>query len=514
MHGSTRRVNWLLNVYALVLTLLVVLPLAQAYHILIDCGWTKRRAFRAACATEMLFLFLFWRVVIPPFPTIPSTSSVSIEAAMTRLLIIGTTILAVLSGFSAVHLPYVYLSSVIRPVSESTVNSLAHKLTNVLDSITAHKRQKLEDELRSSKRIPLEPSTSSIATTQQQQRPLTIPVQSNSTSSFNVADAERTASALFVRYNEARSQWHDVVYARTPVGRLTTVLGGLMLLLCFIRVLLAIYNIYGHLRFLYPLSFSSSTSLPSLSLSSSSLSSLTSSSLTLSSSSSSFSTSASSASSTTNSASSSSSTGSPRTAALLSSSLHRLLAKAGIQVEVSVVYQYATLAFTSVLLCINLRSVLLRMTSVFALVAGHDALSSSAAIFLAHLMGTYVISSTILIRSFLPPGSRVLIADVLGTMEFVYFQRWFDIIFISSAVLAALVLAYQAGYLLRRTSSGRRGFNNSFSNASFPKLSALPLPISGVRTHSHQHRTRPKRQRSLWQTLTQLGRRSEKRNIV
>lgn len=512
MHGSTRRVNWLLNVYALVLTLLVVLPLAQAYHILIDCGWTKRRAFRAACATEMLFLFLFWRVVIPPFPTIPSTSSVSIEAAMTRLLIIGTTILAVLSGFSAVHLPYVYLSSIIRPISESTVNSLAHKLTNVLDSITAHKRQKLEDELRSSKRVPLEPSTSTSATTQQQQQPLTIPVQSSSTSSFNVADAERTASALFVRYNEARSQWHDVVYARTPVGRLSTVLGGLMLLLCFIRVLLAIYNIYGHLRFLYPLSFSSSTSLPSLSLSSSSLSSLTSSSLTLSSSSS---TTASSTSSTANSASSSSSTGSPRTAALLSSSLHRLLAKAGIQVEVSVVYQYATLAFTSVLLCINLRSVLLRMTSVFALVAGHDALSSSAAIFLAHLMGTYVISSTILIRSFLPPGSRVLIADVLGTMEFVYFQRWFDIIFISSAVLAALVLAYQAGYLLRRTPSGRRGFNTSFSNSSFPNLTAFPFPFADVGTRSNQHRTRPKRQRSRWQTLTQLvGRRSEKRNIV
>ena len=117
------------------------------------------------------------------------------------------------------------------------------------------------------------------------------------------------------------------------------------------------------------------------------------------------------------------------TVVFVSISLYRLLNRVCVQVYVTLVYQYATLAFTSVLMCVNLRPVFLCMTSAFALFSGHYAHNCFAAIILAHLMSTNVVSSTVLIRSFLPPVSHVFITFILGRMEFTYFPRWFDVIF-------------------------------------------------------------------------------------
>lgn len=407
MHATTRRINWLLNVYALVFTLVFILPLAQVYHILIDISWPRANAFRASFLCQIVFLFLFWRVAAPPSSSAAPQSSYalhatfSIESAMTRILVIGTTILAVLSGFSAVQLPYIYLSSFIHPITEAQVSTLSRKLQTALDDVISHKLAALHADLRLANRHT---ATSTAAkTTLTTATPLSHapphmrlhpPPPMGDSVPGDVLVAERTASAFFVRYNDAAAQLHDVVHARTLLGRLYTTLGALMLVLCFIRVLTAMYNIYSHItgRSLRTGATSTGT-------------------------------------------------------ALIADRLHLVLVRFGAHIDGTVVYQYATLSFTAVLMCVTLRSVLLRMTSVFALVSGHDAINSSAAIFLAHLMGTYVISSTVLMRSFLPPGFRLLIADVLGDIQFTFFQRWFDFLFLSSALLAVIVLAYQSGYL-------------------------------------------------------------------
>lgn len=409
MHAATRRVHWLFDVYALVITLVFVLPTAQVYHILIDSGWRSSEALRSSLICELLFLYIFWRIG-DPFPMVRSSAlkavprllaDLSIEAAMSRILVIGTTMLAILSGFTAVHLPYSYLSSIIHPIKEKEVLALGDKLCSALDAVLDKKRQLLETEVRYAAR----PSGSRGSRLPQGRALQGLPP--------DVVEAERKVSALFVEYNEAAAAWHDVAFARTRIGRLFTVLGALMLLLCGVRLVAAVYHIYAHLR--------------------------------------------------------GAGVGAKGGAFLISDHLHGLLVRAGVKgLDVKVVYQYATLGITSVLICVNLRAALVRMTSVFALLAGNDALNSSAAVFIAHLMGTYVISSTVLIRSFLPPGSRVLISDILGKMEFQYFQRWFDVLFISSAVIGAAVLAYQSGYLFRGNpgkASHPRGFRRKSKNA-------------------------------------------------
>lgn len=442
MHATTRRINWLLNVYALVLTLILILPTAQVYHILIDTAWPRRKALRASLFCELIFLFVFSRVVAPfstPQPILTSLNMFSIESAMTRILIIGTTILAVLSGFSAVHLPYVYLSSIIHPITESQVSILSEKVQSAMENVRTRKLALLDTQLRFSR----PPSTN---------RDSGIAQRTAHNHHYQVDDevvpgdtlpAEKVASALFVRYNHAASQWRDILYARTTIGRLSTALGGMMLLLCAIRVFTAVVNIYTHLK---------------------------------------------------GARIQTKNTG----AELISDRLHVVLSRAGIQIDGVVIYQYATLFFTSILMCVNLRAVLMRMTSVFSLLADHDSFNSSAAIFLAQLMGTYVISSTILMRSFLPPGSNILIADVLGEMEFAYFQRWFDGLFISSALLAVVVLAYQSGYLRLSSLTSNRFINSTasssshgvFSNPQFTfRLDRLhPRHLFSIRRHSDHKR--------------------------
>lgn len=409
MHTATRRLNWLFDVYALVITLVFILPTAQVYHILFDSGWRPGEAIRASLLCELVFLYIFCRIgdrfpamisATPLSPTGKLLSNLSIEAAMGRVLVIGTTMLAILSGFTAVHLPYSYLSSFIHPIKEKQVIALGDKLQTAIDHVLRKKRQLLHTEVRFVDRHHA-PSLSTFGTSRILQG---LPP--------DILQAEQHVSDLFVEYNDAASAWHDVVFARTKTGRLFTFLGALMLLLCGIRVIAALYNIYSHLM---------GTTMRM-----------------------------------------------KGGARAISDHLHPLLVRAGLKVDGKVVYQYATLGFTSILMCVNFRAALIRMKSVFALLAGNDALNSSAAVFIAHLMGTYVISSTVLIRSFLPPGSRVLISDVLGKMEFQYFQRWFDALFISSAVIGAAVLAYQSGYLFRGNANktgGIRGFRRKTKSA-------------------------------------------------
>lgn len=392
MHAATRRIHWLFDVYALVITLVFILPTAQVYHILLDSGWSRGEAIRNALICELLFLYAFW-CIGDPFPIAHSSmvgpsvklmrSDFSIEAAMGRVLVVGTTMLALLSGFTAVHLPYNYLSSIIHPIKEKEVVALGDKLCTAVDDVLKKKRDLLSTEVGYATR------TTRTGGSQKESGGVGL-----SGIPAEVVDAERNVSKFFIEYNDAATAWHDIVFARTRLGRLFTTLGAVMLLMCWIRVFAALYNISVHLR----------------------------------------------------------GTGMGRKggALVISGKVHQVLVSAGLKVDVNVVYQYATLAFTSVLMCMNLRAALVRMTSVFAFLAGNDALNSSAAVFIAHLLGTYVISSTVLIRSFLPPGSRVLISDVLGKMEFQYFQRWFDVLFISSALVGAIVLAYQSGYLFRR----------------------------------------------------------------
>lgn len=65
--------------------------------------------------------------------------------------------------------------------------------------------------------------------------------------------------------------------------------------------------------------------------------------------------------------------------------------------------------------------------------------SNSVVMFLAEVMGAYFISVVLLIRMAMPPQYRVAITDVIGSVEFNFFHRWSDFIFVFSAFASIVV---------------------------------------------------------------------------
>jgi hypothetical protein len=62
---------------------------------------------------------------------------------------------------------------------------------------------------------------------------------------------------------------------------------------------------------------------------------------------------------------------------------------------------------------------------------------------LAHGMGMYVAASVLMMRMSVPPAYRVVLSQVLENVEFVYYQRWFDNIFLASSLGSVVVIWVQ-----------------------------------------------------------------------
>lgn len=59
---------------------------------------------------------------------------------------------------------------------------------------------------------------------------------------------------------------------------------------------------------------------------------------------------------------------------------------------------------------------------------------------MAQVMGMYCCSSVLLMRMNMPAEYRVIITEMLGGLHFNFYHRWFDVIFLVSAVTTIVVL--------------------------------------------------------------------------
>lgn len=88
-----------------------------------------------------IYLYGFWRIG-DSFPLLSASKGIfTIEQAVSRIGVLGVTVMAVLSGFGAVNYPYTSMKYFIRPVSQSDILNTERKLMQTMEMILAKKKR-------------------------------------------------------------------------------------------------------------------------------------------------------------------------------------------------------------------------------------------------------------------------------------------------------------------------------------------------------------------------------------
>ncbi|VDM85509.1 unnamed protein product, partial [Strongylus vulgaris] len=88
-----------------------------------------------------VFIYFFWKLG-DPFPILSTKHGIfTIEQAISRIGVIGVTVMAVLSGFGAVNAPYVYMTVFMRKVDQHAITQMERKLMQTMEMIAIKKRK-------------------------------------------------------------------------------------------------------------------------------------------------------------------------------------------------------------------------------------------------------------------------------------------------------------------------------------------------------------------------------------
>ncbi|MFH4976242.1 hypothetical protein AB6A40_002951 [Gnathostoma spinigerum] len=142
LDSSSRFMHWRIGLYSILFVLIVMLPLYVSYSIATSLSFMHRKwVLPVTFIAWSLFIYFFWKIG-DPFPILSRKHGIfSIEQAISRVGVIGVTVMAVLSGFGAVNAPYCYMTIFMRPVTSSHVEQMERKLMHTMEVIVAKKRR-------------------------------------------------------------------------------------------------------------------------------------------------------------------------------------------------------------------------------------------------------------------------------------------------------------------------------------------------------------------------------------
>ncbi|XP_030896438.1 Golgi pH regulator [Leptonychotes weddellii] len=285
LNSSSRYFHWKMNLCVILLILVFMVPFYIGYFIVSNIRLLHKQRLLFSCLLWLTFMYFFWKLG-DPFPILsPKHGILSIEQLISRVGVIGVTLMALLSGFGAVNCPYTYMSYFLRNVTDADILALERRLLQTMDMIISKKK----------------------------------------------------------RYSMSLQATINIVFDR--VGKTDPVTRGIEITVNYL----------------------------------------------------------------------------------------------GIQFDVKFWSQHISFILVGIIIVTSIRGLLITLTKFFYAISSSKS-SNVIVLLLAQIMGMYFVSSVLLIRMSMPLEYRTIITEVLGELQFNFYHRWFDVIFLVSALSSILFL--------------------------------------------------------------------------
>lgn len=381
----SRKFVWKLGIHVLLGMLIFVLPFLIIYSILSNCRFVaKSRLNMLSILGWLFFMYMFWRIG-DPFPILsPKHGILSIEQGISRVGVIGVTLMALLSGFGAVNYPYTSMTYFMKNVTAKDVASLEKKLTHTYDQIALKKKKiKIIQKERSGGSTTTGASSglwgmfrSSVTNTL------------SSLSSENVNQVRKETQALeelsrqlFLELVDLKAMQQRMEWSKTLKGRYFHFIGYFFSLYCIWKIFISTVNIvFDRVGRVDP----------------------------------------------------------------VTRGIQIAVNYMGLAIDVKFWSQHVSFILVGIIVLTSIRGLLITLTKFFYAISSSKS-SNVIVLTLAQLMGMYFISSVLLMRMNMPLEYRTIITEVLGDLQFNFYHRWFDVIFLISALssIGFLYLAHK-----------------------------------------------------------------------
>uniref|UniRef100_UPI00358E417E Golgi pH regulator-like isoform X2 n=1 Tax=Myxine glutinosa TaxID=7769 RepID=UPI00358E417E len=367
LHTSSRYVHWKLNLYVMLLFIVLLVPFYISYFAVSHVPLLSSKRLPAACTVWGSFMLLFWKIG-DPFPILsPRHGVLSIEQLISRVGVVGVTLMALLSGFGAVNCPYTYMAYFLRIVTDADVFALERRLLQTLDMIVSKKKRlammEREQGGKEAKAGGLWSMLRSVASP-------THTTEGCGALREEVSALEELSRQLFVEVVDLHASKERVAYSRTLQGRYFNYLGYFFSGYCIWKIFIATVNIvFDRVGKTDPVT-----------------------------------------------------RGLEITAGYL-----------GLSFDVKFWSQHVSFILVGIIVITSIRGLLITLTKFFYAISSTKS-SNVIVLVLAQIMGMYFVSCVLLLRMSLPLAYRGIITEVLGDLHFSFYHRWFDVIFLLSAL--------------------------------------------------------------------------------
>ncbi|CAD1476794.1 unnamed protein product, partial [Heterotrigona itama] len=353
---DSRYFHWNVGLYMLLFMVIVLIPFYIAYFIISNIRFVRLKLIRPLTFVVYLFyLYLFWKVG-DPFPILsPKKGLLSIEQGVSRIGVIGVTVMALLSGFGAVNYPYTSMAYFMRPVTYADVQVIEKRLLQTMDMIVAKKKRialakKGEVVEQNGARSRLWGMFGPLSGTKSNQ-------ESIKQLQIEVTALEELSRQLFLEAHDIQNARERLEWAATWQGKYFNVLGYFFSVYCTWKIFISTINIvFDRVGKKDPVTRA------------------------------------------------------------IEIAVHWI----GFDIDVTFWSQHISFYLVGCIVLTSIRGLLLTLTK-----------------------GMYFVSSVLLMRMNMPAEYRIIITQVLGELQFNFYHRWFDVIFLVSA-LSSIVFLYLA----------------------------------------------------------------------